>query len=272
MTVSEQSTRRQVNGPIAINASVPTIMRFIDNSHIKATVLNADGTETNWVYGSQYTVSGANTDSGTLTPLVAVASDAKLTIYMDVPYIQEIDYVEAGKFPANTHERGLDKAMLIAQQLKEQNKLALKLPITSASNIDTVMETPKPGHAVIWNDTGTRLVNSDSPLNSVVSDSIAIYNNTVDVYDNTVTVRNAAQTAQGAAETARNAAQAAQAAAETARDQAQSIQAATQTIKDSALTEVGNAKTDAITAVNGARDTALADVQVASMINAIIFG
>lgn len=72
-----------------------------------------------------YTVPDAgieNPDGGTIVfgAEYIPALDAVVSIILNLPYTQLIDYVEADKFPAETHERGLDRLVKIAQQLKER--------------------------------------------------------------------------------------------------------------------------------------------------------
>ena len=69
---------------------------------------------------TDYTVTGAGVPAGgTLTTTVAYAAGGTITIVRNVPLTQETDYGDADSFPAESHERALDKLTMIAQQVME---------------------------------------------------------------------------------------------------------------------------------------------------------
>lgn len=68
--------------------------------------------------GAGFTVSNAGVVSGgNVSFAVPPAAGVAVVIVRDVPATQEIDYVPNDPFPAETHERGLDKLTILAQQL-----------------------------------------------------------------------------------------------------------------------------------------------------------
>ncbi len=83
-----------------------------------------DGVET-----SAFSVTGAGEDSGGNvvmdTPLVG---GEVVLIVRNVPSIQDIDYVENDPFPAESHEDGLDRVTIVAQQLAVLLQRSLRLP------------------------------------------------------------------------------------------------------------------------------------------------
>ncbi len=79
------------------------------------------------VEGSDYTLSladpGGTVDFGLSQ---APASGLRVTIQRSTTALQQIDYVENDPFPADTHERGLDRSALRDQELSSLLQLALK--------------------------------------------------------------------------------------------------------------------------------------------------
>ncbi len=156
MTVSSAQNKVSYAGDGATTVfSVPFL--FLANADVTAILRDANGAETTWVEGTDYTLTGAgNPSGGTLTATTAPATGEKLTIKRVVPLTQETDYPEGGQFPAQSHEDALDRGTMADQQLQEQIDRTVKLKATSAlSNIDF----PEPGadELVKWNTAGTDL-------------------------------------------------------------------------------------------------------------------
>lgn len=78
---------------------------------------------------SGYTVDGLGVSSGgNVTFSVAPANLAVITLNLEVPYTQELDYPTTGKFPAASHEQGLDLITMLCKRLKEVDERALVVP------------------------------------------------------------------------------------------------------------------------------------------------
>lgn len=105
--------------------------RFLENSHIQVIKTSTTGTDTTLALTADYTVSGAGGASGTVTLLTALAVGEKLTIVRNVPFTQDADYVQNDAFPAESHERALDKLTMQTQQLAETVSRAATVPVTS---------------------------------------------------------------------------------------------------------------------------------------------
>lgn len=91
-------------------------------------VVIATGAETTKVNGTDYTVTGGNNATGTVTAATAPASTVKWVIYRDTDQLQETDYVENDPFPAETHEDALDRLTAIAQELQVGLNRTAQLP------------------------------------------------------------------------------------------------------------------------------------------------
>lgn len=131
MTVTSDTKRVQYSGDNNSTAfSVP--FYFLEKGHLRVILTSAAGADTVQTITTDYTVSGeGDTSGGTVTMNIAPAAGEKLTIIRDVPLTQEVDYVENDPFPADTHERALDKLTMIVQQFDEEIERTLKAPTTS---------------------------------------------------------------------------------------------------------------------------------------------
>lgn len=91
--------------------------RFVAPTHIAAKRIAADGTVTVLAYGTDYSVTGGTTDAGgTLTVTTPAVAGTRLQIRRQTPRAQQLDYTTTDNFPAESHELGLDKAMLVDQE------------------------------------------------------------------------------------------------------------------------------------------------------------
>lgn len=123
--------------------------RFLEDSHLLVTKLNtATQGETTLVLNVDYTVTGAGDASGTLTLTTALAVGYTLTIVRNVPITQEIDYVAGDPFPADSHEDGLDKLTMIAQQLNQSLTGSLRIPEATFA-LNTLPDTATRANKVI---------------------------------------------------------------------------------------------------------------------------
>ncbi len=128
MTISTTDSRKEYVGN-GVTTAFPIPFRFLENSHIVVTyVINS--AQTDWVMGSDYTLSGADDDAGgMLIATVAPVSLSTLIIRRVVPATQETDYISGDPFPAESHERAIDKLTMLAQQSEEVDARSLKFPV-----------------------------------------------------------------------------------------------------------------------------------------------
>lgn len=130
MTVASETARQSYAGNGSTTQfSVP--FYFIDNSHVKAILRDANGDETVWVESTDYTLTGAGVMAGgTLTATTAPATGETLVILRNIPLKQETDFVTNDNFPAETNEQAIDKLTMISQMLDERLERALLLKPT----------------------------------------------------------------------------------------------------------------------------------------------
>ena len=95
---------------------------------------NSTGAETTKTLSTHYTVAGAGDASGgsiTFTSGNVPASGETVVIRRNVPQTQAIDYIANDPFPAETHEEGLDRGTMVAQQVAEESDRSIKLSRTN---------------------------------------------------------------------------------------------------------------------------------------------
>jgi hypothetical protein len=100
---------------------------FLENSHLKVIKI-VGAVQTVLVLGTDYTVTGAGVEAGGAIILTGTATAAgnTVTIKRSIPITQLVDYVYNDRFPAETHERALDKLTMICQFLQEQAERSLR--------------------------------------------------------------------------------------------------------------------------------------------------
>lgn len=100
---------------------------FLENSHLKV-IKTVAGVQTTLTLGTHYSVSGAGVLAGgsiTMTG-TGVATGNGITIKRSVPFTQLVDYVANSAFPADTHEKALDKLTMLCQFLQDQGERSLR--------------------------------------------------------------------------------------------------------------------------------------------------
>ncbi len=133
MTIATSTARADYAGDtVSTVFAVP--FYFLDGTHLEVVKRDAAGIETVLVKDVHYTVAGAAVPAGgTITMLAAPASGEQLTIRRKVPITQTLDYVANDPFPAESHERGLDKGAMIDQQQAEEISRSLRAPVTDVA-------------------------------------------------------------------------------------------------------------------------------------------
>jgi len=133
MTISSTTVKNSYNG----NGSTSTFsytFRIFQDSDLQVIIRSSTGTETTKTLTTHYTVSGAGNSSGgsiTFTAGNIPSSGQTVVIRRNLPQTQSIDYIANDPFPAESHEEGLDRAMMAVQQLQEEVTRSLKLSRTN---------------------------------------------------------------------------------------------------------------------------------------------
>ena len=139
MTISTTDSRISYNGNgVTTVFSFP--YRFLANGDLVVLSVSSAGVETVKAIVTDYTVTGAGDDAGgTVTMVVAPAVGTRLIIYRDTDITQETDYISGDPFPAETHERALDRLTMIAQEIGSDADRAIKVPVGDSSSLSTTL-------------------------------------------------------------------------------------------------------------------------------------
>jgi hypothetical protein len=134
MTVSTTIIKNFHNG----NASTTNFayqFRILEDTDLLVIIrTNSTGAETTKTLSTHYTVAGAGDASGgsiTFTGGNTPAIGETVVIRRNVPQTQAIDYIANDPFPAETHEEGLDRGTMVAQQVAEESDRSIKLSRTN---------------------------------------------------------------------------------------------------------------------------------------------
>lgn len=138
MTVASQVSRvfYAGNGSTQLFA-VP--FYFLENSHLLVTLVSGT-TESVQILTTNYTVVGSgNQAGGSITMVVAPPLGSQLIIQRDVPATQETDYQANDPFPAESHERALDKLTMLVQQNKTNYVNSIRGPSFDPPTVNMVL-------------------------------------------------------------------------------------------------------------------------------------
>lgn len=161
MTVSTTTSRTSYAGNGSTVAfTVP--FYFLADADLVVIKTSSAGIETTLVLNTDYTVAGAGVVAGgTVTCTTAPASGESLVIYRDPAATQLTDYQANDPFPAETHERALDKLTMIAQRVKDLTTRSFRLSDGDATTASTTLPSPQASNIVGWNEAATGLQNYD---------------------------------------------------------------------------------------------------------------
>lgn len=203
MTLAATAPRVQYNGD-GVTTSFSVTFTFWAATDLKVILTAADGVETTWDNGTQYTVTGGDGSTGTVvvsssptdyTP----ATGAKLTIKSNLPNVQATSLPLGGALPSTAIEEQVDRAVRLIQQQSETQDRSLLAAETDPSSISMVL----PGAAVRANkipafDANGAISISSRTITEIESGAVDAAASAVDAE----TAQAAAETAQTNAETA----------------------------------------------------------------------
>jgi hypothetical protein len=159
MTVASTVSRIIQTGD-GVTTEFPVNFYFLSNTDLVVILVDQDNTSVTQSINSQYTVSGAGDETGgSVNMLTAPPSGYTLVIYRDPALTQLTDYQDNDPFPAETHERALDKLTMMAQRARELLNRSMRLPDSDTSGASTTLPTPSATNIIGWNADGSALVN-----------------------------------------------------------------------------------------------------------------
>ena len=208
MTISNTSVKNSYTG----NNSTATFnytFKIFANSDLQVIIRNASGVETVKTITTHYTVAGAGNNSGgsiTFTSGNIPTNTETVVIRRILPQTQSIDYIANDPFPAESHEEGLDRAMMTIQQVQEELDRSLKVSRTATLNTPEITDdaSSRAGKLLGFSADGNSL---DATIDGsgVATNATAAANSATAA----ATSASAAATSATAAENAKNAAEAA---------------------------------------------------------------
>lgn len=160
MTLLGTNTKDTYNGDGATTV-FPVTFEFHNNADLRVILRDALGAETVWVEGTQYTLTGGNGATGTLTVKTTPtdftpATGETLTIKDNQPETQGDAFPLSGSFPSTVVEQRLDKLTRMVQIHSEEIVRSILLPETASLS---GLIIPEPGAAELlrYNAGGTNL-------------------------------------------------------------------------------------------------------------------
>ena len=293
MTISSTTVKNSYSGDGSTTTFNYTFKIFA-NSDLQVIIRSSTGTETVKTITTHYTVTGAGSASGgsiTFTAGNIPTATETVVLRRAVPQTQAIDYIANDPFPAESHEEGLDRAMMTLQQVQEEVTRSIKLSRTNtmtsteftvdaASRANKILAFDSAGEISVTQELGTYrgtdatitteayvqrdIVKSTSAaqLNNVyicVGDSVVgdlltdtdHFDLLVDAVSAATSATNAAASEAAAASSATDA-ETAQTAAETAETNAETAETNAETAETNAATSETNAANSATASANSA--------------------
>lgn len=170
MTVSSEVLRNDYVGDglqTVFQLTVKTLLESTESGNfhtVKVILTDENDVETVQIEDADYTVALNDELTGTITFLLAPPLDYKITFLSNIASTQKTDYINlgTGKFPADSHEKALDKLTLLHQQQEEKVNRAVLLP--ESSTLDNLLLPISPERAnqvVNVNNTGDNLTTSN---------------------------------------------------------------------------------------------------------------
>jgi hypothetical protein len=280
MTISSTTVKNSYNGDGSTTTFSYTFKIFA-NSDLQVIIRNnTTATETVKTLTTHYTVTGVGSASGGSVIFTAgniPASGETVVLRRAVPQTQAIDYIANDPFPAESHEEGLDRAMMTLQQVQEEVTRSIKLSRTntmtsteftvgSSDRANKVLAFDSSGEIAVTQEIGTFRGNWSAGVSYQQRDLIK------DTTNNNIYIANTAHTSSGSLPISSNADSAkwnlivdaasatasASAAATSATNAANSATAsansasAAATSESNAATSESNASTSATNAANSA--------------------
>ena len=206
MTISSTSIKNSYSG----NGSTATFnytFKIFANSDLQVIIRSSSGTETVKTITTHYTVAGAGSSSGgsiTFTSGNIPTNTETVVIRRNLPQTQTIDYIANDPFPAESHEEGLDRAMMTIQQIQEELDRSIKVSRTATITTPEITDdaSSRAGKLLGFDSTGNVL---DATIDgSGVAVSATNAANSATAASNSAS---AAATSATAAENAKNAAE-----------------------------------------------------------------
>lgn len=135
--------------------------RILEDEHIQV-IQSADGVDTTLSLGSDYTVSGVGSASGSVILAAPLPTGETLTIIRSVPLTQTVDLQNQGGFFPDTVERMADLlTMAVQQQAERLNRAVLVSASDEPSNLVIPNTAGRANKALVFDADGDLAVSAD---------------------------------------------------------------------------------------------------------------
>lgn len=172
MAVSSTDSRADFAGDgTSTSFTIPYF--FIADNDIEARLTSTGGTETVFVDGTEYTLSGKGVATGGELTLVSTdfvpKTGEKLTIRRLEQFTQPTDLTVQGALPSATLEEGFDRLTMLVQQLNEQQGRMMVAPV-GESGIDLTLPSSdtRASKALAYDSAGKPIASAGSAGSSDV--------------------------------------------------------------------------------------------------------
>ena len=121
---------------------------------------------------SGYEIQSSDNNSATVVFSTAPENGAKITLYRSLTAARLTEYMESGTFRADPTNDEFNHILGLIQQLREALGRCPQFGIESLK-VDLTIADPQAGHAIVWNEAGTGLKNSEYVFDAAVDDVTA---------------------------------------------------------------------------------------------------
>lgn len=142
----------------------PVTFQFFEASTLRVQTAVGD-VVTRLTLGVDYTVSGGDGETGSITITPAIATGTNVIVDLDMPFTQEtIDLSPNGPLPAEDVEQGFDRVVTMVKQLRQQLLAVPELDATFNPDTDQppVLPPPSNGKVLIGREDETGWENADT--------------------------------------------------------------------------------------------------------------
>jgi hypothetical protein len=133
MTISTTIVKNSYSGD-GTTSTFSYTFKVLAESDLTVIIRSALGTETTKTLTTHYTITGVGSPSGgsiTFTAGNIPSATETVVLLRDTTQTQAIDYIANDPFPAETHEEGLDRSVILAQELQEEVDRSIKISRTN---------------------------------------------------------------------------------------------------------------------------------------------
>ena len=129
MTISTTTVKNSYSGDGSTTTFNYTF-KVLSNTDLTVIIRNSLGTETTKTLSTHYTITGVGDAAGgsvTFTAGNIPSATDTVVLLRDTAQTQSIDYIANDPFPAETHEEGLDRSVILSQELQEEVDRSIKI-------------------------------------------------------------------------------------------------------------------------------------------------